>query len=104
MAEPFAKPSKKQMKKALKLYSDSLIYWAVNTTIKTLNEMQGKTNEFQIWKLWRKYSRLMFLNFPAILVHNELYEIYSEWAEKRFEIPEIKEKYENMISKEWKSG
>lgn len=110
MAEPFAKPNKEQMKKALQLYSDPVLYWATNCAVKALQQIQeedsreAKDINYKLYSWWRKYSRLMFLNFPAILVHAELYEIYSEWAEKQFEIPEIKEKYENMISEEWKSG
>ena len=39
MSEIFSRPNKEQLKKALKLYSDPLLFWATNVAVETLQRM-----------------------------------------------------------------
>lgn len=104
MAEPFGNPKKEDITKARELYSDPVIYWGVNAVMKALKEMQ-KPHSIDVtnteFRSWKRLTRLMFLNIPAILIIEETYKTAEEVAEgtwKDFEVPDLtKEKIEISI-------
>lgn len=95
MAEPFSKPTKQDLEKARELYSDPMIYFGVNSVMKALKEMQ-KPHSIDVtnteFRSWKRLTRLMFLNIPAILIIEETYKTAEEVAEgtwKDFEVPDL---------------
>ncbi len=87
MGEPFRKPTEKEIEKTRELYSDPILHWATNTSIEVLNKIKfPKENiSLEIYQEWKRQSRLMFLHFPASMIHEELYEIYSDLTNKVWE-------------------
>lgn len=109
MAEPFSPPNKEQLKKALQLYKDPIIYWATNTAVETLNRLDP--NDIDIrenqYRELRSLLRIFIQNFGLYQIQELVYQINVEIADdywKNFVPPIIKENGNQMISKEWKSG
>ncbi len=110
MAEPFAKPTKEQLRKALEIYSDPLLFGAINTTIRTLNKLNPEKIDFKEsqFKEWEFLSRRVLWKFGLVQIVGHIYRLAEEGAEqywKDWKPPEIKkDKKLKMIPGEWKSG
>jgi len=96
MAEPFSKPNKEQIKNAIELYGDPILYWATNVAVKTLNKISEKGFKEDLtnlqFKEWIRLTRLMFLNIPAIFIYNEMDKICYDIANKQwtnFRVPNL---------------
>jgi|TARA_Y100000310_G_scaffold327273_1_gene393346 hypothetical protein len=87
MAEPFARPTNQQVEKMREFIGDPYGFFLMNVAIKTMNEIKfpKEDNSYLIAKEWIRQSRLMFNNFPAIFVHEKLYEVYSDLSNKVWE-------------------
>jgi len=77
MAEPFSPPNKFQLAKAKEVYSDPLMYWAMNAAIKSLNQMKGQDNTPNYWREFYALARLIIINWDAATAFN-LVELASE--------------------------
>lgn len=97
MTEPFGNPTSQQLERARQLYSDPLIYWATNTAIKALQKLKSEGTDITNtqFKEWKRITRLMFLNIPAVFIIEETYKIAGEVAEgtwKDFVVPDLTKK------------
>lgn len=113
MAEPFAKPTKKDLKKALQLYSDPVLHWASNTAVEVLTRMSQKDWEADYrekwFREWQFLTRRLIWNFGLFQIVGHVYRLAEESADEywdNFKLPEIKRTKQDrtMISKRWKSG
>ena len=111
MAEPFASPSKDDLKKALELYSDPLLFWATNVAVETLNRMNPNDYDVQESQFgeWIFLTRRLLWKFGLVQIIEHTYKLYEESAEEywsNWTPPEIEKINQDkvMISKEWKSG
>jgi len=110
MSEIFSRPNKEQLKKALKLYSDPLLFWATNVAVETLQRMNPEDFDIQEsqFREWIFLTRRMLWKFGLFQIAGHLYKLAEEDANEywsNWTPPEIKKKRrEEMISAEWKSG
>lgn len=103
MAEPCRKPTKEDIEKAKKLYSDPLLYWATNAAIKGLQKIEEEGTDYEkgTLKEWRRITRLLLKN--GLPVSNLLVELEQSVVDlakeqwKGFELPNFNEEERSKI-------
>lgn len=113
MAEPFAKPNKEQLKQALKLYSDPLLYFTTNVAVETLRRMNPEDYDVQEsqFREWLFLTRRLLWKFGLLQIQEHVYRLYEESADRQeywkdWTPPEVKKTKQDkwVIPKGWKSG
>lgn len=109
MAEPFARPNRKELKKAIGIYSDPLLHWATNAAIGTLNKLNPENIDFKEsqFREWEFLTRRMLWKFGTSQVVNNVFKLSEESAEeywKDWKPPILTKEKTKMISGDWKSG
>lgn len=110
MAEIFSRPSKEDIKKALQLYSDPLLFWATNTAVEALRRINPE--DYDIWE--NRFSEWCFLTqrllwrFGLFQIVECVCQLYQESAEQYWTAwtpPNLEEEErESKVWKDWRSG
>lgn len=88
----FIQPTKEQIEKIREVYGDALLFWATNTALQSLNKLKDSDySEFSA-RQWIRLTRLMIMNYPLILLHARMDDIFIEVSEKTwkdFQVPNL---------------
>jgi hypothetical protein len=109
MSEPFGRPNKEDMRKALKLYSDPILYWATNVAVEALKRMDS--NDFDVresqFREWIFLTRRMLWNYGACQILGWVLKLNEENADEywsNWTPPETKQEKKTKVFRSWKSG
>ena len=94
MAEPFAKPTKKDIEKLMKLAEDNVFFWAMASGVKALESLGKEEDRIVYLQDFYRSCRLMLLNFPAIEVYEQLDKAVEDIANESYEnlkVPDLEE-------------